>query len=76
MKNIERDFCLGVQGICTECDGCFGEHCDCAVCAHGKKREEDCVFCGRGFEPLIENMTQAESMQTEVDWLFGDTYAN
>jgi hypothetical protein len=44
------DFCLEVQGVCTECDGCFGEHCQCDPCAHNKFRDEACVFCVRGFD--------------------------
>ena len=58
-KNPECDFCKEVSGVCTECDGCFGEHCQCDPCAHGKNRAEDCVFCGReyviGFDLAVSN---------------------
>lgn len=47
MKNLECDFCQADYGMCTECGGCFGEHCYCSPCAHGKLRTEDCVFCSR-----------------------------
>jgi hypothetical protein len=73
------DFCLGVQGICTECDACFGEHCQCDPCAHGNKREEACVFCGRGFYgrgiDFVDSMTKSESVdiQKDIEWLMGQT---
>jgi hypothetical protein len=54
MKNPECDFCNAgapcLQGICVMCDGCFGEHCECDPCQHGKPRDVECVFCGRLFE--------------------------
>jgi hypothetical protein len=48
MKNLNCDYCLGVQGICTECQACFYDHCKCDPCAHNKTQEEDCIFCLRG----------------------------
>jgi hypothetical protein len=41
------DFCLGAYGICTECEGCMFDHCECDPCAHGKARIEECIFCDR-----------------------------
>lgn len=50
MKDPNCDFCNAVQGICTECNACFSEHCDCDPCQHGKPRDVECVFCGRMLE--------------------------
>jgi hypothetical protein len=50
MKNPECDFCNHVSGVCVECDACFGEHCECNPCQHGKPRDIECVFCGRILE--------------------------
>jgi hypothetical protein len=53
--NPTCDDCLSEVGCCTECHGCFGEHCECDPCAHGQARNQNCVFCGRltGFEDLL-----------------------
>ena len=47
MKHDECDFCQEVSGVCTECEGCFGAHCHCDPCQHGKSRNAECVFCVR-----------------------------
>ncbi len=79
-RDLQCDYCLEVQGICTECGGCFGEHCDCEICQHGKARAEECVFCGRGFGiTLIDSMVQSEDVdiQKDIAHLLGeDTDAN
>jgi len=64
MKTPDCDFCSLVSGICVECGGCFGEHCQCDPCQHGKARADECVFCGRGFGP------SEEQLQASLDWLF------
>ena len=71
MKNPECDFCLGVIGVCVDCEGCFGEHCQCDPCQHDKARVDECVFCGRGFTPLIDVLLQADAdrLQDSLDWL-------
>jgi hypothetical protein len=60
-------------GICVECDGCFGAHCDCPVCQHGKTRTDDCVFCGREVSPLLEALVQADDIESDLQWLVGHT---
>lgn len=45
--NPACDFCQEASGVCTECGGCFGEHCACDPCQHGKARADECVFCSR-----------------------------
>ena len=69
------DFCMAgppnLRGICTECDGCFGEHCRCDPCQHGKTRTEECVFCGRGFKPLIEVLPSQDKIEADLLWLLG-----
>jgi hypothetical protein len=37
----------GNVGICIYCDGCFINCCTCDPCQHGKRRDEECVFCER-----------------------------
>lgn len=60
-----------LQGICTECDGCFRLHCDCTHCAHGKSRVDDCVFCARCSTPLLEMLIQAADIESDLRWLVG-----
>lgn len=73
MKDPNCDFCLAVRGVCTDCEGCFGGHCQCDPCQHGKARAEECVFCSRGFVPLTDAMVKAEpdNVQAALDWLLG-----
>ena len=68
--NAERpDF----QGVCTECDGCFGDHCDCVVCAHDKPRADECVFCQRVAPQLLDALVQADDIDADLRWLMGDS---
>ena len=77
MKDANCEFCNAgapnLQGICTDCDSCFGEHCQCDPCQHGKARSEECVFCGRGFKPLVEAIveTEDEKLKRNLLWLQG-----
>ena len=76
MRDPNCDRCNAVrdlQGICTDCGGCFGQHCQCNPCAHGKARSEDCIFCGRGYRPLVNAMVESEpdEIQQDLEWLFG-----
>ena len=76
MRDPNCDRCNAVrdlQGICTDCNGCFNQHCQCNPCAHGKDRSEDCIFCGRGYRPLVSAMVDSESasIQRDLEWLFG-----
>jgi len=84
-RDLNCEFCNATHrmitwGVCTECEACFGEHCECDPCAHGKARSEECVFCvrgpgfGRGIElpPLADVMVQEaveNQMQADIDWL-------
>ena len=69
------DFCTAgapnLQGICTDCDGCLGEHCQCDPCQHDKKRSEECVFCGRGYTPLVDSLPLRDNIEDDIKWLFG-----
>lgn len=56
-------------GICTECGGCFGNHCDCFVCQHGQQRTEHCVFCGRDVGPLLDAVVLADDIESDLRWL-------
>ena len=67
MKSSDCDFCALVQGVCTDCDGCFGEHCQCDPCQHGKKRAEECVFCGRGFTPTEDQVAAIFDLGGQAD---------
>ena len=59
-------------GICTDCEGCFGEHCQCDPCAHGKTRDEECGFCMRGFAlSLSDVMVMRDNMADDIEWLTG-----
>lgn len=60
MKDQNCDFCNHVSGVCTECEGCFGEHCQCDPCAHGRMRSEPCVFCVR--EPISKTVLTVEDI--------------
>jgi len=54
--NPSCDFCQAGYGVCTECGGCFGEHCQCDPCQHGKARKDECTFCGREKEQTVEEI--------------------
>lgn len=56
-------------GICTECEGCMAEHCDCPICQHGKARVEACFFCGRGNVALFSAVVQADDIDADLEWL-------
>ncbi len=74
MKDPNCDFCNAgapcLQGICVYCDGCFGEHCQCDPCQHGKAGYVECVFCGRLLEHpgilLAEDPNDASFTDAEV----------
>ena len=68
MKDPTCDYCSEVYGVCTECAGCFGEHCQCDPCQHGKARVEECVFCQRGFSPVIAQETGAPPAASPASW--------
>lgn len=74
MRDPACDFCAEAVGICTECSGCFGGHCQCDPCQHGRRRDQQCVFCVRGFTSLIDAAVQAEpdDIQKSLDWLMSD----
>lgn len=79
-RDPQCDFCTAgapnLVGICTDCDGCFGEHCKCDPCQHGKKRTDECVFCGRGYAPdLVGEMMVRDNLDDDIKWLFGDVDA-
>lgn len=71
MRDEACEDCLGVQGVCVDCNACFGQHCECDPCQHGKPRDVECVFCGRGCEALVDVMVQHEDdrLQSSLDWL-------
>jgi hypothetical protein len=58
-----------LQGICTDCDGCMSQHCQCDPCQHGKARSEECVFCERP-SALADVMVNTDALQDDIDWLF------
>ena len=62
-----------LQAICTDCDGCMVEHCQCDPCQHGKTRAEECVFCQRGFAlPLSDVMVMRDNVEDDINWLLGE----
>ena len=68
MKDPNCDFCNHVSGVCVECDACFGEHCECNPCQHGKPRDVECVFCGRMLEhPGILLIEGADENQDYIE---------
>lgn len=66
--NAERP---NLQGICTECDGCFVDHCQCDPCQHGRARSEQCCFCERGMVPLLDAVVTADDIESDLRWLMG-----
>ena len=76
-RDLNCDFCNAgapnLQGLCVDCDGCFGEHCTCDPCQHDKPRTEECVFCGRGFTPLVDVLMQQHDKELDeaMEWLMG-----
>ena len=59
-----------LRGICTDCNGCMIEHCQCDPCQHNKKRSEECVFCERFFA-LIDLLPLRDNTEDDIKWLFG-----
>jgi len=59
-----------LRGICTDCDGCMSEHCQCDPCQHGKSQEEECVFCLR-WSSVIDVMVRHDDIDADLRWLTG-----
>lgn len=75
MNHPECDYCQEVWEQCTECQGCFGEHCTCDPCQHGKARSDECVFCRRGFQrSLADVLVENARIQSSLDWLMLDEH--
>ena len=53
MRDPDCMACQGVQGVCTDCEGCMVEHCKCDPCQHGRARAEGCGFCRRFLDDVF-----------------------
>ena len=65
-----------LQAICTECDGCMVEHCQCDPCQHDKARIDECVFCERNatvVESLLDAVVRADDIEADLRWLMGES---